>query len=39
MGAIFALIVLGKRYPKFGYFLIIMIATAFHSAGRGRRRW
>ena len=39
MAAIFSLIVLGKRYPKFGYFLIIMIATAFNSAGRGRRRW
>ena len=39
VGAIFALIVLGKRYPSFGYFLIIMIATAFNSAGRGRRRW
>ena len=39
MGAIFALIMLGKRYPKFGYFLVIMIATAFNSAGRGRRRW
>lgn len=34
--SIFALIVLGKRFPLFGWFLIIMITSAF---SRGRRRW
>jgi hypothetical protein len=34
--SIFALIVLGKRFPMFGLFLIIMITSAF-SRGRGRR--
>ena len=34
MAAIFSLIVLGKRYPMFGYFLIVMICSAI-SGGRG----
>ena len=40
-GGIFSLVVLGKRYPMFGYFLIIMIVSAFSrgSGGRYRRRW
>ena len=42
-GMIFSLIVLGIRYPVFGTFLLIAIATAL-SGGRGgyyyrRRRW
>jgi hypothetical protein len=36
---IFSLIVLGKRFPLFGLFLIIMITSAFSRGGRGRRRW
>lgn len=38
---IFALIVLGKRFPMFGYFLIIMICSALFRGGVGRyrRRW
>ena len=43
IAAIFALVVLGKRYPMFGYFLIVMIMSAI-SRGGGyypyrRRRW
>ena len=42
LAGIFALIVLGKRYPMFGSFLIIMIMSAI-SRGRYypyyRRRW
>jgi hypothetical protein len=41
--AIFALVILGKRFPMLGYFLIVMICSAI-SGGRGggyyyRRRW
>ena len=35
LAGIFSLIVLGKRYPRFGLFMLIMIAAAFNSAGRG----
>jgi hypothetical protein len=31
-GGIFSLVVLGKRYPMFGYFLIIMIVSALAAA-------
>ena len=36
-----SLIILGKRFPMFGYFLIVMIVSAFSrgSGGRYRRRW
>ena len=41
--AIFSFIVLGKRYPVFGYFLIIMICSAISRGGYypyyRRRRW
>ena len=39
--AIFALVVLGKRFPMFGYFLIIMICSTLFRGGGGRyrRRW
>ena len=37
MGAIFALIVLGKHYPWFGWCMLVMIAAAFNGAGRRRR--
>lgn len=42
-GAIFSLVILGKRYPMCGWFLLVLIATAFNR-GRGgyygrRRRW
>jgi hypothetical protein len=37
-GIIFSLVILGKRFPMFGYFLIIMICSAF-SRGGYRRRW
>jgi hypothetical protein len=34
---IYALIILGKRFPWFGYFLIVLISSLL-SGGR-RRRW
>jgi hypothetical protein len=39
LAAIFAFIVLGRRYPMFGLFLLMMITAAFRGGGRGRRRW
>ena len=36
---IFALVTLGKRFPMFGLFLLMMITAAFRGGGRGRRRW
>ena len=40
MGAIFALIVLGKRYPGFGAFMLMIIVAALNGGrGGGRRRW
>jgi hypothetical protein len=33
---VFALFVLGRRFPMFGLFLLIMITSLF---SRGRRRW
>ena len=43
LAGIFALIVLGKRYPMFGYFLIVMIMSAISRGGYypyyRRRRW
>jgi hypothetical protein len=35
---LFALIVLGRRFPWFGLFLL-MVITSLMSGGRGRRRW
>jgi hypothetical protein len=35
---IVSLIVLGKRFPMFGLFLLMMISSLM-SGGRGRRRW
>ena len=35
---IFSLIVLGRRFPMFGLFLLMMISSLM-SGGRGRRRW
>ncbi len=37
MGGIVALVILGKRFPMFGLFLIIMITSAFSRGGRCRR--
>ena len=37
LAAIFSLIVLGKRYPMFGLFLLMMISAAFRGGRRGRR--
>jgi hypothetical protein len=34
---VFSLIVLGKRFPWFGYFLVVLISSLL-SGGR-RRRW
>jgi hypothetical protein len=34
---IYALVILGKRFPWFGYFLIVLISSLL-SGGR-RRRW
>jgi hypothetical protein len=41
---IFSLIVLGKRYPTFGYFLIVMVMTVitrgrYYGPYYRRRRW
>ena len=38
LAGIFSLIVLGKRYPMFGAFMLMMIAAAFNGAGRRGRR-
>jgi hypothetical protein len=35
---VFSLFTLGKRFPLFGLFLLMVIASLF-SGGRGRRRW
>ena len=37
MGAIVAFIVLGRRFPRFGWCMLVMIAAAFNGAGRRRR--
>jgi hypothetical protein len=38
LAGVFALVILGKRFPMFGYFLIVMVCSAFSRGGR-RRRW
>ena len=35
---VFSLIVLGRRFPMFGSFLLMLISSLM-SGGRGRRRW
>jgi hypothetical protein len=35
---VFSLVVLGKRFPMFGLFLLIMISSAI-SGGRRGQRW
>jgi hypothetical protein len=37
-GAAFSLFVLGKRFPLFGLFLIMMMTSLLRGGGR-RRRW
>ena len=37
LAAIFSLVVLGKRYPRFGWCMLVVIAAAFNGAGRRRR--
>ena len=36
---VFSLATLGKRFPLFGLFLLMMISSLLRGGGRGRRRW
>ena len=38
VATVFSLFTLGRRFPMFGLFLL-MVITSLMSGGRGRRRW